>query len=120
MKGLIIKPYWADLILSGQKTWEIRGQNTNHRGHTEIIYSGTGHIYGSAELVESFRISEAMFEASRDEHQIEPWKFDISRYKEIYAWAFENPSFHDEPIPYKHPQGVVIWVNLPDTLGVQS
>jgi len=25
MNGLIIKPKWADLILSGKKTWEIRG-----------------------------------------------------------------------------------------------
>jgi len=25
MNVLIIKPKWADLILSGKKTWEIRG-----------------------------------------------------------------------------------------------
>lgn len=51
MKGLIIKSKWADLILSGEKTWEIRGSQTHQRGRIGIIKSGTGKIFGSVELV---------------------------------------------------------------------
>ena len=120
MKGLIIKPYWGNKILKGEKIWEIRGTNTKHRGHTEIIYSGSGHVYGGANLVDSFKISRAIFETSRDKHQIEPWRFDLGRYKEIFAWVFEDAQLYRSPIPYTHPQGAVIWVNLLDTLGVRS
>lgn len=31
MYGLIIKKKWLDLIMSGQKTLEIRGSRTSHR-----------------------------------------------------------------------------------------
>lgn len=112
MKGLIIKPYWGNKILCGEKKWEIRGQNTKHRGNTEIIYSGSGHRFGSATLVDSIPITKTMFESSFDKHQIETWIFNVNHYKHLFAWVFESPQFHSVPMPYKHPQGAVIWVNL--------
>lgn len=39
MQGLITKPMWADMILSGAKTWEIRGSRTHKRGTIGIIKS---------------------------------------------------------------------------------
>jgi len=50
MNGLIIKPEWADLILSGKKTWEIRGSQTHIHGTIGIIKSGSGLIYGRVDL----------------------------------------------------------------------
>lgn len=33
-------------------------------------------------------------------------------YKNTHAWIFKDPLLFDEPIPYKHPNGAVIWVSL--------
>ncbi|NYC91934.1 hypothetical protein B0I49_005584, partial [Clostridium beijerinckii] len=33
-------------------------------------------------------------------------------YKKLYGWILENPIIYNEPIPYEHKQGCVIWVNL--------
>lgn len=37
-------------------------------------------------------------------------------YKRTYAWVFDKPKIYNEPIPYKHPMGAVIWVNLSESV----
>jgi hypothetical protein len=113
MKGLIIKDPWIDLILDGIKTWEIRGSNTKHRGRFELIKSGTGMIYGSVNLVDTFRMSIDDYELNRDRHQIQTDGYaGFVHYNTPWVWEMENPKLYPKPIPYKHPQGAVIWVNL--------
>lgn len=112
MKGLIVRPKWGNDILQGLKPWEIRGSNIKHRGETNIIFSGTSKIYGRAYLVDSFILTPELFAKNQDKHHIKPGEFDINTYKKPYAWVFENPCFYDVPIPYLHPQGAVIWVNV--------
>lgn len=110
MKGLIIKKPWIDMILDGTKTWEIRGTNTNIRGKIALIESGTGQIKGTAILSNSFPLTiEARLNGS-SKHQI-PQDTDI-QYKQPYVWEMSSPNRLTTPIPYKHPQGAVIWVNL--------
>ena len=41
MDALIIRQPWLGLILSGKKTWEIRGSRTNKRGPIALIESGS-------------------------------------------------------------------------------
>lgn len=52
MKGLIIKPYWADLILNNEKTMELRGGRTKIRGTIGIIKSKTGQVYGEVDIID--------------------------------------------------------------------
>jgi hypothetical protein len=52
MKGLLIKPPWTDMILAGQKTWELRGSGTVHRGEVALIQSGSGTVVGLTTLVD--------------------------------------------------------------------
>jgi len=111
MKGLIIKPKWADLILSGKKTWEIRGSNTSTRGEIALIKSGTGMIFGTAVLTNSFQVTPEAFEQGRRNHRI-PDSIQIT-YSKPHVWEMSAPKIFDKPIPYNHPQGAVIWVNLP-------
>jgi hypothetical protein len=110
VKGLIIKDPWIDLILDGYKTWEIRGSNTAHRGHTELIMSGSGMIYGCADLVDSFPMDLNMFKENRMKHCIDAER--LTHYNQNWAWVFENNKRYHPLKPYKHPQGAVIWVNL--------
>jgi hypothetical protein len=115
MKGLIVKSPWIDKILSGEKPWEIRGSNTLIRGRIALIKSGTSTILGTVELVDSLYL-ESFFDLhdNRDKHCID----DLSKvtYKYPHAWVMKRPVKFDSPIPYNHPQGAIIWVNLHDNI----
>jgi hypothetical protein len=110
MKGLIIKDPWIDYILDGLKPWEIRGSNTKIRGTISLIKSGTGMIFGTVVLINSFPITDSAFYQGFDNHRI-PESIYIP-YAQCYVWEMSVPTRFKEPIPYKHPQGAVIWVNL--------
>jgi hypothetical protein len=110
MKGLIIKSPWIEKILSGKKVWEIRGSNTNIRGTIALIKSGSGMIYGTVVLTKSFPVTQEAFEQGGRNHCI-PDTYE-NKYKKRYVWELSSPQLFDKPIPYKHPQGAVIWVNL--------
>ncbi|MFD2330066.1 ASCH domain-containing protein [Cohnella sp. GCM10020058] len=117
MKGLIIKPKWATLILSGHKTWEIRGTETSHRGPTAIIKSGSGKIFGMVDIVDCIPLhgphSAGLIQAITSKHRVSPGNIE---YRRPWAWVLQNARMLPEPIPYQHPQGAVIWVKLPDDL----
>lgn len=114
MKGLIIKSPWIEKILEGEKVWEIRGSNTKIRGTIALIKSGSGMIYGTAVLIKSFAITqEAYYQGSR--HHCIPDSYE-NKYIQRHVWELSSPILFDKPIPYKHPQGAVIWVNLEGVL----
>ena len=53
MYGLIIKKKWLDLIMSGQKTLEIRGSRTSHAGEEiALLESGSQKIRGFCTIKE--------------------------------------------------------------------
>lgn len=111
MKGLIIKPYWADLILNGEKTLEIRGSKTKVRGRIYIIKSGTKKIYGEVDLVDCIELTEDNYYKLSNEHKVGVRMENIP-YKRIYGWKLENPLVYKEPKDYNHKKGCVIWVNV--------
>ena len=112
MKGLIVLPSWGNDILDGFKSWEIRNGNIKHRGETGIIFSGTKSVHGIVDLIDSFPLTQMLFDQNMDKHRIQNGAFDISRYKYPYVWVIDSPRRYENPIPYKHPKGAVVWVNL--------
>lgn len=113
MDGLIIKPKWADLILNGQKIWEIRGSRTTKRGTIGIIKSGSGMVFGTVKLTNCIPCTVGRFMAYKQKHCIEDERAAF-HYNQAWAWVVKNPLIFPEPVPYKHPQGAVIWVKLPE------
>lgn len=112
-KGLIIKSYWADKILDGSKTIEIRGSNTKNIGDIEIIKSGTGLIYGKCKLYKTEPLNKERYQILKKKHCVElSWKELCNVYKKPYAWFLSDIIKYKTPKPYKHKQGCVIWVNL--------
>ena len=109
-RGLVVKQPWLELILVGKKIWEIRGSNTTIREKIALIQSGTGKIYGTANLVDCIKLTRKEFELARDRHCV-PKEVSLP-YKNIYAWVLEDAVCLDTPKEYKHPQGAVIWVAL--------
>lgn len=108
-RGLIIKKEWLDRIFDKGKTWEMRSSLTKIRGRIKLIESGSGMIIGEATLADCFRPTNFARCACKSKHQIE----DSMLFKRwSYAWVLEDVKRYDKPIPYKHPQGAVIWVKL--------
>ncbi|MFC1970703.1 ASCH domain-containing protein [Chloroflexota bacterium] len=114
---MLIRSPWIDLILKGQKTWELRGRRTSVRGTIVLIRAGSGQISGSCQLVGvTGPLGLADIKMNVDKHRIPPE--DISRfsYGKIFAWELSNANTFRSPIPYKHPRGAVVWVRLPDLI----
>lgn len=114
-RGLIIQSRWADLIIEGKKTWELRKRPTNLRGEFAIIAKGTGTIVGTAELMDccgplSFgELIDNRMRACESEQEIA----DDVKQGYVYAWVLGNTKKFDPPVSYQHPNGAVVWVKLP-------
>ncbi|MHB1681529.1 MAG: ASCH domain-containing protein [Bacilli bacterium] len=109
MKGLIIRAPWIHLILSGQKTWEIRGANTRIRGRIALIQSGTGQVYGTVDLVDCAALDWSAFRNHIAQHRVA--EVQSLPYPKTFAWIMAHPVRLDKPVAYQHPQGAVLWVN---------
>ena len=118
-KGLVVREPWIDLLLSGQKTWEMRSQNTSYRGWIGLIRKGSGRVSGIARLVdvglpllpdemietfEKHRIPEAMIRSGEVAKWIIPWKLADIRVLR-------------QPIPYRHPNGAITLFSLDAAVG---
>jgi len=114
-RAFIVKKKWLDLILDGDKEgfklWEVRGCDTKVRGRVGLIESGTGLIVGNVEITGSSLLLKEDFDMFRKYHKI-PCRYEELTYKKPHVWYMKNPIRFKEPIPYKHPQGAVIWVKL--------
>lgn len=110
-KAFIVKEHWGKLILDGTKPWEIRGASTQIRGRVGVIFSGTSLIHGCVELVGSSLLLKKDFEMFSENHRI-PGSFEDLPYVVPHIWYLKNAIRFAEPIPYIHPHGAVIWVNL--------
>lgn len=110
MKCLIIKQPYIDLILSGEKTWEMRSRPTNIRGRIGLIEQGTGLIVGEANIFDCIEINpNHQYSDYFKKHRIDDANI-IGKYP--FAWVLANAKRYEKPIPYKHPQGAVVWVNV--------
>ena len=115
MKGLISKSPHIENILSGNKTWEIRGSNTNIRGEIALIKSGSGTIVGKCNVLDVIGpITIDDLECNIDKHcvPLENIENVFGGYKKIFAWVLGNVTILSTPINYDHPQGAIVWVNI--------
>ena len=108
-RALIIKKPWIDLILSGEKTWEMRSRKTHLTGWIGLIEQGTGLIVGKAFLTGSFEIDELEFAENYSKHRIND---DVLLRRYSWAWTLDQAQRLEIPIHYKHPSGAVIWVKI--------
>lgn len=141
---LIIREPYASLIVFGKKRWEFRNYDTRKRGVIGIAASRSapmvtsnralnalshkmsrGVVIGTAELINSFYVTNADLEFSRGEPiEIEVWgkkiitldepigepveQVDqaISNNKwEKFGWIFDNVKALDKPIEYERSKG---------------
>lgn len=113
LKGLIIRRPWIDLILSGQKTWEMRSQATSSRGLVALIEKGSGNVVGVARLDGSLppiRPSDMPLHFAK--HRVPQQLVEEPGFNWLTPWVVTDARRLDNPIPYCHKSGAVIWVAL--------
>ena len=108
-RALIVADPWIDLILDGKKPLEMRSRHTNIRGRIGLIRKGSGLIVGDVWLSDSVKIKDPAI--YRDGHCVD---YEVHPELEKYnvAWMLSEPHWYYPAIPYKHPQGAVIWVRV--------
>ena len=112
MKGLVIDEPWIGLIVSGEKTWEMRSRNTLVRGRIALIRKGSKTVIGIADLVRTLpKLSVPELKASVGNHRV-PESEIGKKFKHSTAWVLQGARPLRKPVPYPHPAGAVIWVNL--------
>lgn len=108
--GLIIMKEPLDLILAGQKTWELRGKATVRRGPVALIESKSGHVVGTCDIVDVVGpVSLAELRRKAAEWGSRPTAL---YYPKTYGWVIANARRLRRPVQYSHPSGAVIWVRL--------
>lgn len=113
VKGLVVDEPWISLLLSGEKSWEMRSTHTSSRGRIALIRRGTGTVVGIADLVDSIGpLDDIAWRAHQTRHLI-PMSKQAETRRWDHAWVLECVRPLVEPVPYVHPDGAVIWVRLP-------
>ena len=108
---LIVKNPWLDLILSKEKTWEIRDAQTKQRGKVHLALSGAGgRIVGQCHITDSVAIDKITLRTTFPKHRIK----DLARitYRRPHAWVLSKARRYMKPFVYSHPQGAIKWVRL--------
>ena len=116
--ALTVKKEWLDLILAGEKTWEIRSTSTDRRGLIHFVQSGSGQLRGRANLVGCRQLDRDTFMQHKRFHQIRSVK--MVKYKNIWAWILKDAEPYDMPFDYSHKQGAVIFVTVRSHMGPAS
>ena len=107
--ALVIKKTWLDLILSGSKDWEIRGNSTTRRGWIHFAQSQAGgKLIGRAKITHCFEVPRSEFISNIHHHRVST--LATVPYKRIHAWVLSDAQRFVKPFNYVHQQGAVIWV----------
>ena len=129
MKAISLRQPWADLILQGRKTLELRSWKVSHRGMLAIHASQTvergaceafgmdpervtaGALVGTVELTGIVELSEADYETRKGEHLAAGW---FGYKAPLYGWELASPRPLAEPVPMR---GHMQLFNVPDPQG---
>ena len=109
--ALVVKKRWLDLIVAGDKDWEIRGSSTARRGWIHFAESQAGgKLIGRARLVDCLSVPRSSFMKHVSRHCVA--SLSEVPYKSIFAWVLKNAERFKSPFVYKHKQGAVIWIKV--------
>lgn len=114
-RGLLLRQPFADWIVAGRKTWEIRGSATKVRGRIAVIASGTGTVVGTCELcdvVGPLKLKDLRANAPKLNRRADQISGPLYYGDRTHAWVLRGAKRLAKPVPYDHPQGAVIWVSL--------
>lgn len=115
-RALIVKKehldkFFVDHQMYGEpKTMEMRSSKTNIRERIQLIESGSGFIVGETTLydcTEKLSIHKCRWLSSQ--HQVD--EIELLE-KWCFGWRIKETVKYENPIPYEHPKGAMIWVKV--------
>jgi hypothetical protein len=81
-------------------------------GRIALIRKGSKTVIGVADLVDTVpKLSQSALKASVAKHQVPAREID-EEFRHNTAWVLDRAQPLRQPVPYRHPAGAVIWVNL--------
>ena len=124
--ALQVRAPYARMLVTGCKTWELRGHHTTRRGRILIAESNSHLVIGEVTLASCIPV------AQRDGDHLRPWGdaenfvhhasnvekhrvTDVSKalkYAKVWAWVMQSPVAYDNPWFYEPKKGAVAWLNL--------
>ncbi|MGD0949284.1 MAG: ASCH domain-containing protein [Candidatus Binatia bacterium] len=120
MKALLVRRPWIDLILAGEKTWELRGSRTSTRGRIALVQSGTGTVVGTCDIVDVVGpLSSSELRRNAALHRVPAAQLGNNPYTQTFAWIFSNAKALRKPVCYRHRPGAVIWVRLSSSVAAK-
>jgi hypothetical protein len=106
MRCLKIEDKWAKLILSGNKTWEIRRRNTKIREQIALGNKKIKCIVGYARIVDSVEMTVEELKKHNDKHQANNFLDKYARgRKSLFAWILEEVEVEPRPTRYSYSTG---------------
>lgn len=112
MDGLIIKKEWLDLIISGKKTFEIRGSDTHKINETiYLLESGSHRIRAICKIKSSTLMTYDRWDKYKKNACLDMTFIGLNKwYHTAYAWEIADVEPIEDIWYYRHPKGAVIWV----------
>ena len=110
MDGLIVNQPYANLIINGQKQWELR-----HRPPPKSKIGSAVYLLSNCKILGKIIIQSSKGPLTFEEltntihlHKVSPTKLDDSAV--CYVWEITISEKFDVPKKYLHPYGAQIWV----------
>lgn len=122
MKAIVVREPYVSIILTGEKTWEMRKAACRYRGPVALISKGSGTVVGVAEIVDSLPPIDSLqaYAQAEPKHRVPP-----SVQRQAFSdgwrtpWVLTNARRLVTPVFYKHPYGAVIWVTLDEDVAAK-
>ncbi|MCK1625403.1 ASCH domain-containing protein [Bradyrhizobium sp. 160] len=105
LKGLIIDRPWIDLILAGEKTWEMRARATKHRGLVALVRKGSGEVVGAAQLIDTRACNLADYRKFEQFHRVPGTDQRAAVANWPVAWILSSVRKLELPVSYEHKRG---------------
>ena len=101
---MVVRDPWLQMILSGEKTMEIRGTKCR----TGLVWVGSrGFVHGSVTITQSIEMTAEEFAARRSEHH---WPEGRALpYERLCGLLLTDPKMLQAPIEYGRPPAAIGW-----------
>ena len=103
IRCLKIEDAWVRLILSGEKTWEIRRANTRFRGRIGLGNTKTRQCVGYARIITSFEMPLEGLKRHNDKHRANAFLDQYAKERQTpFVYVLADVEAEPEPKPYSH------------------
>lgn len=113
MEGLIVKQPFADLIINGDKTWELRSRSApKQKINKEILLLSSGFALGKIKITKCFEASKKELMMNSEKHQSSIDDSTENYYSHV--WEIDLIKKFQTPKKYNHLMGARVWIKNVD------